>query len=436
MKRIVIYAMGQLFEKYQYDINWEEIIAIVDKKCEKRFEFRDIPVVTPENIANFKFDYVAIFSNKFFKEIESMLVGDYFVPQKKIISWRALVPYEREVKFPIVDDYKTFIKEFAFHSILDMKMECFTKYFFCSDELFPEYFIHMDAIGAYACLMGKNLYKNVYANIEMCDTQKYDVTLLWDDFEIIEKNIREISRCSRYVLIHSSYYIDKIDKIDKFMENHIFTKRIATSEFIFWLIDLSPKVIPDSMAIYVVTHKEYNVLFNDFYKPICVGESYQNDDFLTEKDGDNISYLNEKINECTALYWIWKNSNVKYVGLNHYRRYFCNNNIDYELGIEAFKCIKKFLCKYQPDYQEAFEYVFSGYSFYPFHMFVMRKGILDLYCEWLFSFLIEAAEEMNVRGYGSYDKRAIGFIAERLFTVWLLKQEYKIKELPYVLISK
>ena len=52
-----------------------------------------------------------------------------------------------------------------------------------------------------------------------------------------------------------------------------------------------------------------------------------------------------------------------------------------------------------------------------------------------FHFLIEAAEEIDVDGYGDYDKRIMGFMAERLLTTWLLKQNLKIKELPNVIIS-
>lgn len=278
-------------------------------------------------------------------------------------------------------------------------------------------------------------------------------------------------------MIYSDFFIDEIEKIDKILLDRVVVKRMITSEFIFWLIDLSPISIPNSMEIYVVTHKEYNVQCNDLYKPICVGDAYGNINFLSEKTGENISHLNEKINECTALYWIWKNSHAEFIGLNHYRRYFYNNNIanmgnyldkerayqllheydiilplisqrfdmnvldrilesmDHDLCMQALDCIKESISKYQPEYLDAVDSVMNGYNFYPCHMFVMRKDILDLYCQWLFSFLIEAAEKINIDGYGTYDRRAIGFIAERLLTVWLLKQEYKIKELPYVQVS-
>lgn len=83
---------------------------------------------------------------------------------------------------------------------------------------------------------------------------------------------------------------------------------------------------------------------------------------------------------------------------------------------------------------EAFETVMRGHSFYVCNMFVTRREILNNYCEWLFSFLIEAAELLDITGYDSYSKRAMGFFAERMWTVWLMKQNLKIKELPYMVI--
>ena len=39
---------------------------------------------------------------------------------------------------------------------------------------------------------------------------------------------------------------------------------------------------------------------------------------------DNISHLNSKLNECTAIYAYWKNlmKDADYIGFNHYRRLF------------------------------------------------------------------------------------------------------------------
>ena len=72
---------------------------------------------------------------------------------------------------------------------------------------------------------------------------------------------------------------------------------------------------------YVITHKEYNIPQDEMYRKLCVGK-YREDGELCEQDGENITQYNERINELTGLYWIWKNTESEYVGLSHYRRYF------------------------------------------------------------------------------------------------------------------
>lgn len=71
------------------------------------------------------------------------------------------------------------------------------------------------------------------------------------------------------------------------------------------MICFNKQQILTKAEIYVVTHKRYNVRSDNLYYPLCVGE-YRQESFLSEHDGENIVYLNKKINECTALYWIWK----------------------------------------------------------------------------------------------------------------------------------
>ena len=49
---------------------------------------------------------------------------------------------------------------------------------------------------------------------------------------------------------------------------------------------------------------------------------YKENGWRSDREGESIADLNPYINECTGLYWIWKNAQEDYVGLCHYRRYF------------------------------------------------------------------------------------------------------------------
>lgn len=235
-----------------------------------------------------------------------------------------------------------------------------------------------------------------------------------------------------------------------------------------------------SAQIFAVTHKKYRPVFwagaQTGYESIVAGaQGKPLWDGLRDDEGYNISRLNEKINECTAIYWIWKYRPQEIIGFSHYRRYFLNRkgtskerrlvlsidaarrylrNVDIlvadpliqgegsvEKGIqnstqrEAFECgrklIRKNIEKYQPTYVQTFEDVMHSLEMYPCNMFVTRWEIFDAYCTWLFSFLIPAAEEADVSRFDAYSKRIIGFFAERMLTVWLVKHpEIRIKTLP------
>lgn len=324
----------------------------------------------------------------------------------------------------------------------------------------------------------RRLYHNIYADIKICD-EIYDLVLLWNWNSRIERILSDLCTRTSYILLYVNYNTllekNKICEIERIIKKYGKIHRVMDINGIVWSIDTKSNENVEKaydIKIYVVTHKKYNVLSNQMYVPICVG-GYKNQGFLDEECGENISYLNNKINECTALYWIWKNTNDEYVGLNHYRRYFFNDsfeNIDNYLNQENASLLLEFydilmakseilpysvLCqikksipnvsvfekgleiiryvinKNQPEFLNVFESVISGNKFYQCNMFVTRREILNRYCEWLFSFLIEAAEIIDVRECDIYSARIIGFFAERMWTVWLMKQEYKIKELPF-----
>ena len=113
------------------------------------------------------------------------------------------------------------------------------------------------------------------------------------------------------------------------------------------------------------------------------------------------------------------------------------NDAGEEVTGKALNILKKSLAQNQPDYLEAFEKVISGYSFYKCNMFVTRKHVFDAYCKWLFSFILPAFQEfrsvVDVEKLPGSSRRIFGYFAERMWTVWLLKNRLKIFELPIFL---
>ena len=114
-------------------------------------------------------------------------------------------------------------------------------------------------------------------------------------------------------------------------------------------------------TIFVAYHKPYSILKGDFITPVHAGRSCavankdsntpsdSHDTFFRNMVGDdtgvNISSRNNEFNECSVLYWIWKNAdikNLKYIGFFQYRRhlilneYFENSKDDIEKS--AYRC--------------------------------------------------------------------------------------------------
>ncbi|EZP75266.1 exopolysaccharide biosynthesis protein [Parageobacillus genomosp. 1] len=237
------------------------------------------------------------------------------------------------------------------------------------------------------------------------------------------------------------------------------------------------------LVILVATHKKYQMPQESIYLPLHVGREGKEDlGYQGDNTGDNISIKNQNYCELTGLYWAWKNLSCEYIGLCHYRRYFTNKNLiqrflyrnkKFDLILTESE-IKKLLKEYDvilpkkrnyyietvwshyknahhikdleetrniirekyPNYLEAFNRVMAGSKLHLYNMFIIKKEYFDEYCEWVFDILFELEKRIDISGYNSYQKRIFGFIAERLFNVWIEQKHLKSKQLNVVNIEK
>lgn len=190
--------------------------------------------------------------------------------------------------------------------------------------------------------------------------------------------------------------------------------------------------------------------------PIQVGTSLteQRISSICDNKGENISVKNREYCELTALYWIWKNDTSKYAGLCHYRRHFeldrdmiekiAVSDIDVILTIpilnfpnvratyafdhieEDWEIMLQAIKRLQPEYYQTAEQLQNGVFYYAYNLFIARKEVLDDYCEWLFPILFYCEEKCN-RKTDSYQNRYIGFLSERLMSIYFLHNENKLK---------
>jgi hypothetical protein len=86
-----------------------------------------------------------------------------------------------------------------------------------------------------------------------------------------------------------------------------------------------------------------------------------------------------------------------------------------------------------PDYILAYKPTMYNTSCYTCNIFVMKKNLADQYCHWLFSILFELENRYPSLEYGELQPRICGFLSERLFNVWLEKNQLKIKEIQMVM---
>lgn len=214
--------------------------------------------------------------------------------------------------------------------------------------------------------------------------------------------------------------------------------------------------------IYVMTHKEMENISDQMYIPLQVGRACGRElGYIGDDTGDHISEKNPYYCELTGIYWLWKNIECDIVGVCHYRRYFTKGekllDKDYiEQTLEKFpilipnsSCVKDAdvyehyakrhyakdldLCRdviqeRYPDYLTAFDYAMQTILVSIGNMWITRKDIFDRYCVWLFDILFEVEKRIDWTDYDDYQKRVMGFLAERLFRVWLFMQPEAVTE--------
>lgn len=217
--------------------------------------------------------------------------------------------------------------------------------------------------------------------------------------------------------------------------------------------------------MYIITHKEFQIPSNlKQFQVLQVGAENNEDlGYLKDNQGDNISKWNSYFCELTGMYWIWKNSDEKYVGLCHYRRYFAKQNKIMEISelnrllegydmitprvvkfatsvyrqygysdqhnLEDFDCMVNVIKEKCPEYVADLEKVMKENYFYPFNMMYLKKELYDEYCEWLFGILFELEKRIPYTTYKGQKKRVFGFLSERLLLVWIKRNKCKTREI-------
>ena len=218
--------------------------------------------------------------------------------------------------------------------------------------------------------------------------------------------------------------------------------------------------------IFVMGHKAFTPPEDPIYQPMQVGRAENEslgDGYLGDDTGENISNLNHLFGELTGMYWVWQNYDgpEKYIGINHYRRYFTDPSgefLDDEkistlmethdlIASERIASEKNYKKTYQeahnindlmtvkdsieklcPEYLVDFENLLSMKAVYSGNLMIMNREDYNEYCKWMFEILFDASESIDVSGYDLYHARVFGFLSEGLLQVWAMHHNWDVYE--------
>lgn len=342
--------------------------------------------------------------------------------------------------------------------------------------MFPEFKSKIAGIAEvenYPALM--NFYAEIYRTLADCRYKFFDALLLTDEREPEEFTdvLIETDALAENILV----FARKNSALEEFCAtNSTAFEKISAFSAVNgrWL--LLKKFVRADSKIYVVTHKDVKLdALPEGYEIIHAGRALSKDlGYLGDDTGLNISRLNPYLNEITALYWLWKHTRHKIIGFVHYRRFFTVDGENFlsttqagellrendiivndckfgyialydwkimqsgrELAERVMSTIRKYIAARQPDYLAAYERVNNSFGVFCYEIFITRREIFEGYCSWLFSFIIDATEEIlastNLASCSDpREYRAISFVAEHLLTVWLIKNRLNIKILPII----
>ena len=329
----------------------------------------------------------------------------------------------------------------------------------------------------------ENFYRRIYRTLDDCKFRFFDALLLTAerspaDFIDVLIQLDDLSENILAFVRHGSALENWINRhVDAF-------EKISTFPAVNGNVFLLKKFVPVDFACYIVTHKDAKLsALPDGYRIIHAGHAVAKNFFGYAGDdiGDNISRLNLYVNEITALYWLWKHTRHAIIGFVHYRRFFTTSSDlsfavekilsgdeareilrDYDIIVNecqfgyiplrdwkatlntrglaeyVIATVRKFIAARQPDYLAAYDRINDGFGTFCYEIFITRRKIFDAYCAWLFSFIIDATEEILATtdiasSDDPYTYRAVSFLAEHLLGVWLINNRLRIKTLPIML---
>ena len=219
--------------------------------------------------------------------------------------------------------------------------------------------VEIDGLGKFFPIM-ENLYAKIYKTFDECRYHVFDAIILAKERspqEFIDALIQTENLSDRILA-----FIRKNSPLESWLKaNQNIFAQIETFPIENGAWCLIKKIVPPAeVGVYVVTHKDVNLsALPDGYKIIHAGHARADKDlgYIGDDTGDNISRLNPFLDEITALYWIWKNTNHTHTGIVHYRRFFSAQSLKFKVeNILSAAEILKILSEYDGTFRQHLRY--------------------------------------------------------------------------------
>ena len=453
------------------------------------YDYQDLSVLLTEVV-----DYIVFNDSLELAIISYTLINFVGCPRSQLVSLEEFKNIPTDAFYDLDSDHQLmiFLKSSGIKTLLDVDAH------FAKSQLLTKGandFTEIDCISEKELLpIKENIYSRVYKKFSDCQFRHYDAALIFgmtdensaEMFLTLEDMTDTLIMFARYGSDLEKFILGNVNYFDKVA----YLQSFAGRWFIFRRDNL-----PKDFAMYVVTHKklsdEHVEKLPEGYQIIHAGRAISQDfGYLGDDIGANISHLNPYLNELTALYWIWKNTNHSIIGLSHYRRFFTESeekpfteindkkfsyekilteetaikllddcdiivtrlaqhyttqfedikdNVGLELATFIKITLKEKVTRLYPDYEKTFDYVMNSPTYYECHMFITRKAVFEKYCEWLFSFTLgtfnEVSQKVPIEKFQGQTKRAVGHFIERMMTVWLIKNRLRVKELNKMFVD-
>jgi hypothetical protein len=104
----------------------------------------------------------------------------------------------------------------------------------------------------------------------------------------------------------------------------------------------------------------------------------------------------------------------------HYKKYHSENDL---------LIVEEILKEKYPEMLRSWEQVLNGKILYANNMFMAKKHVFQEFMDWWFDMLFDFERKCRPEEYGGYQRRILGFIAERLLTLYVIDKGFKIKEM-------